>query len=382
MKSMIRKDIEDVAWQEQIRVLISDGSASLRVTLRKMIESDSGIRVVDIARSGAEAVDKTLRLRPDVVVMGLHMPILDGLDALKDIVNLHLAPVIMIAGANLKDTQLGVEAIVYGAFDFISGPDGSENLHHQTKSIILKIKQAASANVKINPLSPTKCKKINCNHTNDSKDFFQVKIRPTFYPNFGFKAVALGISTGGPKSIFKVLPYLPAHLNAAIFVIQHMPASFITTFAQRIDTNTKLPCHESQDGMIVEPGTIYVGKGGSHLELKEQGNGQVVIQQSPEPKHLFMPSVDITMQSVCKLFGAHTVGVLMTGMGRDGALGMSDIQNAGGMTIVENQDTAIVFGMPQEAIKLGAAQRVVPNYEIAGEIVKAVNVTHNGKENE
>lgn len=188
----------------------------------------------------------------------------------------------------------------------------------------------------------------------------------------GFKLVALGISTGGPRSIFHVLPRLPQNLNAAVIVVQHMPAAFILPFTRRLESKSAMKCLETREGIKLEPGTIYVASGGYHLKLEKKIDGEVVIRQTKEPYHLFMPSIDIMMDSVIPIFGADTVGVLMTGMGRDGAEGMVKIRKAGGITIAESEETAVVFGMPQEAINRGGAEVVVPDWAIAEEIVKAV----------
>lgn len=188
----------------------------------------------------------------------------------------------------------------------------------------------------------------------------------------GFKLVALGISTGGPRTIFHVLPVLPKDLNAAVIVVQHMPVAFIPPFTQRLALKSAMKCVETEAGMKVEPGIIYVATGGYHLKLVKKINGDVLIRQTKEPQHLFMPSIDIMMDSAADIFGPDTVGVLMTGMGRDGAEGMVKIKEAGGMTIAESEETAVVFGMPQEAINRGGVRVVLPDWAIAREIVKAV----------
>ncbi len=369
-ETMTQKKIQRM---NRIRVLLCDDSAFLRVTLRKIIESEPGMQVVDIARNGAEAVDKALRLKPDVITMNVHMPVVDGLDALKDIVYLKLAPVIMLAAPTTEDAAAAIDAMEAGAFDFITKPDNVNSLASRASAILLKIKQAAACNpYRRNGPGEPQPDLPEGRDTTRAQDPHKPGKETVPVRQRGFKAVALGLSTGGPKAIFAVLPHLPGDLNAAIFVVQHMPPPFITTFARRVDNKTQLACVESGAGMKVEPGTIYIAKGDFHLKLMEKNNGDVVIRQSKEPPHQFMPSVDVTMNSVCDLFGNQSVGVLMTGMGKDGARGMERISNAGGMTVVESKETAVVFGMPGEAIKRGAARRIVPNRKIAAEIIDAV----------
>jgi two-component system chemotaxis response regulator CheB len=354
--------------RNKIKILICDDSAFLRVTMRRIIESDPGIEVVDIARNGEEAIEKAIRLKPDVIILGLHMPVVDGLTALKDIVRLKIAPVIMLSAATTEDALATMEAMEAGAFDFIAKPDEIQSMDVQSAAIIQKLKQAAASNIY------GKLRKSQ----QPIKENEKVSFLSSFPPKSsdpggnGFKAVALGLSTGGPRSIFKVLPHLPPDLNAAVIVVQHMPAAFITTFTRRLNRKTAVECIESEPGMKVEPKKIYIARGGYHLKLIQRSNNDIRIRQSKAPQHIFMPSVDITMHSVCDIFGPDTIGVLMTGMGHDGADAMVRISGAGGTTIAESEETAIAFGMPREAIRRGGAQQVVPNWAIADEIIKAV----------
>jgi two-component system chemotaxis response regulator CheB len=362
--------LQDITgFTDKIKILICDDSAFLRVTLRRIIESDPLIDVVDFARNGEEAIEKAIRLHPDVITMDLHMPVVDGLTALKDIVRLKIAPVIMLSAATKEDAYSTLEAMEAGAFDFIPKPDEIQSMDVHSAAIIQKLKHAAASNIygKIHiNRQPTRTKKEK------GLGLLASPPKSSATGGKGFKAVALGLSTGGPRSIFKVLPQLPSDLNAAVFVVQHMPPAFITTFSQRLGQSTTMECLESEPGMKVEPKKIYVARGGYHLKLMQRSNNEIRIRQSRDPHHLFIPSVDIMMNSVCDIFGIDTVGVLMTGMGRDGAEAMARIAREGGRTIVESQETAIVFGMPQEVIKRGAAQHIVPNWAIADEIIKAV----------
>ncbi|MCP4155312.1 MAG: chemotaxis-specific protein-glutamate methyltransferase CheB [bacterium] len=356
-----------------IKVLICDDSAFMRVTLKGILESDPGIEVIGTARNGEKAVQKAGQSKPDVVTMDIHMPVMDGIAALKEIVKQKIAPVIMISSLAIKDAPVTVTAMEAGAFDFITKPNEMGGVLMYSEDIIRKVKEAASSNIysKIDKPGKTKTllppRKPKPTHTPPRRP-----LSKSSRSGIGFKAVVLGLSTGGPKTIYNVLPKLPPDLNAAVIIVQHMPPAFLTTYAQHIDTKTQMGCLESDAGMQLEPGKIYVAKGASHLRLSKKSAGEVIIQQAKEPKHLFMPSVDIVMDAVLEVFGADTIGVLMTGMGRDGAKAMVNVVKAGGKTIAESKETAIVFGMPYEAIKLGGAQVVVPNHLIAAEIVKAV----------
>ncbi|UCH98761.1 MAG: chemotaxis-specific protein-glutamate methyltransferase CheB [Candidatus Aminicenantes bacterium] len=356
--------------EKKIRVLICDDSAFLRVTLRRIIESDPGIGVIDIARNGEEAIEKAIRLKPDVIAMDLHMPLVDGLTALKDIVRLKIAPVIMLSAVTTEAAPAAVEAMEAGAFDFIPKTDEIDSMDIHSAAIIRKIKQAAVSDI----YGKMKMDVDDVNPPASSA----APPKSSAIGGQGFKAVALGLSTGGSLSIFKVLPQLPAGLNAAVIVVQHMPPAFISTFIQRLNRRTAMECVESEAGMRVESQKIYIAKGGYHLKLVQPPNSDIMIRQSKEPRHTFMPSVDVTMHSVCDIFGPDTIGVLMTGMGQDGADAMARITRVGGTTIAESEETAVVFGMPREAIKRGGVQHVVPNWAIAHEIIKAVHKSRKG----
>ncbi len=349
-----------------IGVLICDDSGLVRATLRKIIDSTPGMKVIDYARHGAEAVEKAKRLKPDVVTMDIYMPMMDGIAALKEIVRCRIAPVIMISGATRKDANAAVNAMQAGAFDFIAKPDEGTDLEVYGEDIVNKIKEAATSNLyaKLHAVT-TAVPDIST-----EKEEAGEAARPG--KAAGFKAVVLGVSTGGPKTIYNVLPYLPPTLNAAIIVVQHMPPAFLSVFAKQVDKKTVMECVETKPGMHLEPGRIYIAKGGLHMKLFKRANGDMLIRHSNEPHHTFMPSVDITMKAVLKVFGTDTIGVLMTGMGRDGAEGMVDIVKAGGKTIAESEQTAIVFGMPREAIKQGGATYVLPNHQIANQIISLV----------
>jgi two-component system, chemotaxis family, protein-glutamate methylesterase/glutaminase len=355
-----------------IDVLICDDSAVIRVTLRHIINSEPGLRVIDVARNGEEAIEKAIRLEPDVILLSLDLPVVDGLTVLKDIVRLKIAPVVILSPYRSEEARSTIEAIEAGAFDFILKVDERDLKEQHSSAIIQKLKQAAASNIyqKILPLqSPIDTK---------DKSWFLSSSSPKSFNTGGkgFKVVIIGLSTGGPHSIFKVLPQLPRNLNAAVIVVQHMPPAFISPFTYRLNKKTALECVESQMGMKLFPHKIYIARGGYHLKLCECSGSEICFLETRKPNHTFMPSVDITMHSVCDIFGPDTIGVLMTGMGQDGAEAMARISELGGITIAESEETAIAFNMPQEAIRRGGARYIVPNWAIADRIVEAVQECH------
>ncbi|OQX26694.1 MAG: chemotaxis response regulator protein-glutamate methylesterase [Desulfobacteraceae bacterium IS3] len=357
---------------KKIKVLICDDSALMRRSLKKIIESDPELEVVGTARDGEDSVNKARQMRPDVVTMDVNMPGMDGITALQIIVNEEIAPVLMVSSLTQEGAIATFESMALGAFDYVPKPGGTVTVQMGpvAPEMIKKIKAAAQPGVlrKLTRkcLSPTeKVSQIRQRHKRIRRAIASVR-------GPGFKAVAIGISTGGPKTLFDVLPFLPEDLPAAIFLVQHMPGPFISSYARRIDNHCHLRCVEVEPGMIAEPGTIYLAKGGFHLALYRNPSGKILIRTPKKPEHTFIPSVDIMMNSVLEVFGADTVGVLMTGMGKDGAESMVKIRQAGGITIAESEESAIVFGMPGEAIAMGGAEIVAPSWDIAEEIIKAV----------
>ncbi len=353
------------------KVLICDDSALMRRSLKKIIESDRSLKVVAAARDGNDAVEKARELRPDVITMDINMPGMDGITAMQIIVEDKIAPVLMVSSLTEEGAEATFESMALGAFDYVAKPGGtvSVNMAEVAGEIIAKLK-AATRRGTINKLRPHRTDPQRCPGRRPRPARKRTADKQT---GPGFKVVAIGISTGGPKTIFDVLPYLPADLEAAVIMVQHMPPSFIPSFAQRLDKACPLPVVCTETGMEIKSGTIYLAGGGRHLTLFRKPNGLVVARTPTRPKHLFIPSVDVMMGSVVELFGKDTVGVLMTGMGDDGADSMVRIKESGGHTIVESDETAIVFGMPREAIERGGADVVVPSWDIADEIIAAVS---------
>jgi len=346
-----------------LRVLIADDSAMMRKMLKKMLESDVDIEVVGAARDGLDVVEKARELKPDVITMDVNMPGQDGITALQYIINDKICPVVMVSSLTQEGAATTFEALELGAFDFVGKPGGtvSSNMESVADELIAKVKAAAVPNRRRKAPERTA----------------RTRRQPVEYPPVSrskvMKVVAMGISTGGPKVIYEVLPQLPRDINAAIFMVQHMPPNFTTTYAKRLNDACQLEVVEASPGMKVQPGTVYIGSGGRHLNVVKNGPGDVLLRLPTKPDHLFVPSVDVMMNSVLSVYGKRTIGVIMTGMGDDGADAMVAIRRAGGITIAESEESAIVFGMPGETIKRGGATRVVPIWDIAGEIIKAVN---------
>jgi two-component system chemotaxis response regulator CheB len=335
----------------------------MRQTLKRIIAAAADLDLVGLARDGEDAVAKARELRPDVVSMDINMPRLDGITALQMILEERICPVVMLSSLTQRSAATTFECLELGAFDFVAKPDGtvSSNLGAVADELISKLRAAASRGIVTRRLG--------------------IRVRPPRYrppaePTFSAitrkRAIAIGISTGGPATLHEVLPLIPADVPAPIFLVQHMPPAFIASFAKRLNECCALQVVEARAGVLVEEGVCYIAPGGLHLCVHRRMGGEVVIRTPATPATLFMPSVGVMMESVLKAYGIATIGVLMTGIGDDGADQMVAITKAGGHTIAESKETAVVYGMPREAVDRGGARVVAPSYEVAKEIVKAV----------
>jgi two-component system chemotaxis response regulator CheB len=338
----------------------------MRQTLKRIIAASADLDLVGLARDGEDAVAKARELRPDVVSMDINMPKLDGVTALQMILQENICPVVMVSSLTQEGTATTFECLELGAFDFVGKPDGtvSSNMGAIAEELISKLKAAASRGIV-----------DRMQRGRERRKPYQAPTRATFEFVTRKKAVAIGISTGGPATLQEVLPLIPADVPASLFLVQHMPPAFIASFAKRLDDHCALKVVEGRSGMAVEPSVCYVAPGGMHLCLHRKMTGEVVIRTPTTPATLFVPSVGVMMASVLNIYGADTIGVLMTGIGDDGADSMVAIKQAGGHTIAESEQTAVVYGMPREAVERGGACVVAPSHEVAGEIVKAVRRT-------
>ena len=356
---------------KKIRVLIADDSALMRRTLRRIITEERDFELVDAARDGNDALQKARELKPDVLSLDINMPGMDGLTVLQHIVEENICPVVMVSSLTQKGAQTSFEAMELGAFDFVGKPDGtvSADMGATAQELVLKLKHAAGSG------TSTNTRKIRLERIAKTRSGGVLELPKNGFHKmgkFGYKAVAIGISTGGPATIMEVLPLIPKTVNAAFFLVQHMPGSFITSFVRRLQESCKMKIVEAELGMDVQPGVCYVGKGGYHMIVHERAGGKVIVRTPSTPQTLFMPSASITMESVLRVYGQDTIGVLMTGIGDDGADQMVAITQAGGYTIAESEETAVVYGMPREAFERGGAKEVRPSYQIAESILKQI----------
>ena len=356
---------------KQISVLIVDDSALMRREIRRILESDQDLKVVAASRSGEEALEHIAQFDPDVVTLDINMGEMDGLTALQHIMMKSPRPVVMLSSLTQEGTTTTYEALELGAVDFVGKPGGtiSKNIGEVATDLIFKVKSAATASLS---RLGTSRRRRRSQPQSYRKSFVLGGQKSVEF--FG-KVVVIGQSTGGPNTIFEILPHLPADLGVPIFIVQHMPKTFTPGFAKRLDDNSAIAFKEAASGDVVEPGRGYLAPGDMHMTLAQRGLGQkgTVIRLNKTPLGtLHTPSVDVTMDSILEFYGANTIGVLLTGMGSDGADAMVNIRRSGGRTIAESEETCIVFGMPKEAITRGGAEFVLPSYEIAKKIIELV----------
>ena len=363
--------------KHRIKVLIVDDSALMRRTLKEILQTDDELEVIGTARDGRDAVEKANELKPDVITMDINMPVMDGLTSMQHILHDHPEiPVVMISSLTTEGALTTFEALALGAFDYVAKPSGtvSSNLHIVGREIIEKVKLAYRSSKRRSWINRIRERTAAAGRRTSA---VPVRVRRQPAPQTGdlTAVVVVGISTGGPGTLMHLLPKLPPDLEAAVLVVQHMPASFTSSFAKRLAEACAISFKEAEAGDVLANGRGYLAPGGYQLLVHRDGR---LLRVSRSPVTTFMPSVNVTMESVLeRIGGSRTVGVLMTGMGDDGADAMVNIRRAGGITIAEDESTAIVFGMPREAILRGGAEIVVPAPQVANEIVKAVERIRN-----
>ncbi|MFP4424690.1 MAG: chemotaxis response regulator protein-glutamate methylesterase [Candidatus Woesearchaeota archaeon] len=335
-----------------IRVIVTDDSAFMCKLLSDIINSDPELEVVATARDGKELLEKLEKNKPDLVTLDISMPVMDGITALKEIMNKNPLPVIMIS--SLADEENTFTCLELGAVDFIPKTSGiiSIDMNKKKDIIINKIKAAFSA-------------RLDTTITEQSVG----ETKP--YSGKYDQILCIGASTGGPKAIESVLQGLPGDFPLPVLIVQHLPEEFTLPFSKRLDRLCALKVKEAENHEAIKPGVVYVAPGDFHMEIKKEK--VPVIKLTKDLVVLGVrPSVDVMMKSAAEIYGEKTIGVLLTGMGKDGAEGMKLIKDKNGETIVQDETTSIVPGMPRAAIKLGAATEVVPLSSIAKEVLKRI----------
>lgn len=345
--------------QPPCRVLIVDDSALVRQVLSEILARDPGIEVVGTAADPLLAREKIKRLNPDVLTLDVEMPRMDGLAFLENLMRLHPLPVVMVSSLTERGADTTLQALALGAVDFIAKPklDVARGLEGYAEELCEKVRTAARSRVRaISTQSSTR------RLSPQSPPASPIRFRTTD------RLIAIGASAGGTEALRVVLEGMPADAPAVV-ITQHIPASFSTAFAERLDRHSAMSVREASDGEAVLPGHAYLPPGGQHLRIIRDGaRWRCRIDDSPAVNR-HKPAVDVLFRSVATAAGANAIGVILTGMGDDGARGMLELKQAGASTLVQDEATSVVWGMPGSAVRLGAAEEMLPLEQIAHRLV-------------
>ncbi len=348
-----------------VRVLVVDDSAFMRYVVSKELSADPSIKVVGMARDGLDALQKVGELKPDVVTMDLEMPRMDGLTALGRLMSENPVPVVLLSSLTQEGAAVTIHGLELGAADFVTKPSTVQAASSvETWQVLLvKVKAAARLDVRRLRTRSTQAPRVT------PRPPVQIAAPREQLKKPG-RLVVVGTSTGGPRALFDVIPRLPSSLDAAVVVVQHMPPGFTRSLASRLNDVSPLEVKEAEDGDQIALGRALLAPGDFHMVVKR--GGRIGLERSPS-LHGVRPAVDVTMESAASVFGARTVGVVLTGMGRDGTAGALSIRRAGGVVVAEDETTCVVYGMPRSAYEAGAVNKVVRLERVADAIVQAVS---------
>jgi two-component system chemotaxis response regulator CheB len=369
-----------------IKVVVVDDSAFMRKSITMMLESDPNVKVVATAKDGKDGVEKVKQYQPDIVTLDVEMPVMDGITALKTMMRECPTPVLMVSSVTTEGAQITLDALNAGAIDFIAKDrsffsveianikdDLLEKVHHIAGSRLVQVSMQrlrhliqlkfddSTRRAGVKPLSPE-----------------PVHTKPSIRKNYitrgihDFKAMLLGVSTGGPFALLQMLPKLPGDFPLPIAIVQHMPPNFTRSMAERLDSQCQLHVREAEDGDKMEKGTVLIAPGGRHLTFRKRGT-DVVAKISPEPKSaLYKPSVDVTMLSALDAYNGSLLGVIMTGMGKDGLEGLRGFKRRNGYVLAQDEESCVVYGMPKAVVDDGLADAIVPLDGIAEALTNIV----------
>lgn len=359
----------------KIRALIVDDSAYNRMAISRMLSEDPEVEVAGTAHDGVDAIAKTVRLSPDVITLDLEMPNMDGFTFLRWLMKERPTPVLVLSSRS--DSRSVFRAMELGAVDFLAKPEAriSRSIESVRDELLAKVHamlHLEMAKVKSTMELLALEKAVPAPRKEDDTAFEKSPI----------ELVAVASSTGGPPAIQAIVTALPAGFGAAVVISQHMPPGFTRSFAERLNKLSSVVVTEAAAGDRVRPGSVLIAPGGHHLVIKRERGGLFAEVESREPADKYVPSADRMMASAAEASGAATLGVVLTGMGNDGAEGVRAIRQRNGQSIAESEETAVIFGMPLEAIRTGCIDKVLPLGLLAGEIIERCRPSKNGREKE
>jgi len=353
---------------QKVKVLVVDDSAFMRKILTDILDNSETVEVIGVARNGADAIKQVNLLKPDVVTMDIEMPILNGIDALREIMNCNPVPVIMLSSLTSDGADATLTCLDIGAVDFIQKPSSvfRINIDELKKELINKINIAAKIdlNLKNKPVS-----------INKSQSFIKPSKQLTKSKEGKHYFIIIGTSTGGPRALQHVIPLMPKDIPASILIVQHMPPGFTKSLAQRLNNMSNITVKEAEDEEKALPGYAYIAPGDHHLKIKRYNNDVFITLSNDQVVSGHRPSVDTLFKSVANNINDNIIAVIMTGMGADGSNGVKELKaNTDCYVIAQDKNTSIVYGMPRSAVNTGYVDDIVPLDEIKNYILKRLGV--------
>ncbi len=352
---------------KRLTALVVDDSAFARSMITKRLEGDQDFGTIETARDGQDALEKLESVSPDVITMDVQMPKLDGLGALKQIMATRPTPVVMLSSLTGDDTDTTITALELGAVDFFLKPsiadaagggsgerDLVETIKLAARVPVARLARAIRSEGKPEAAQASRAGSVS--RRGDSRSAKKLE-----------RVIVIASSTGGPRALSRVVPYLPVDERVGYIIVQHMPAGFTKSLAERLNQAGAMNVHEAEKGEFIQGGVALMAPGGHHLVVAS--NGEIDLTDGPT-LHGVRPAADITMQSVARAYGRKSMGVVLTGMGADGKDGCGAIRAAGGPVVVEDESTCVVYGMPRAVVEAGHASKVAPIDRVARQVVK------------
>lgn len=351
-----------------INVMIVDDSAVVRQVLSELFNETSGIKVQDLAVDPVQAMEKMQRQWPDVIVLDVEMPRMDGITFLKQLMQTRPTPVVICSSLTQKGTETSVQALAAGAVEVIAKPQGDIRnfLQGPGRELVQAVRAASLARmnrVRTQPVVPEARPKLTADAILDAPNGTQTHQATD-------RIIAIGTSTGGTQALEEILTQLPRNCPG-IAIVQHMPEKFTASFAERLDRLSNITVREAQQGDRILRGQALIAPGGRHMMIKRSGNTYTVDVVDGPLVSRHKPSVDVLFRSAAKFAGKNALGIILTGMGDDGAKGLKEMHDCGAQTVAQDEDSCVVFGMPKEAIKLGAVDRIISLDQVAHAIMNS-----------
>jgi two-component system chemotaxis response regulator CheB len=337
-----------------IKVLVVDDSRVVTKIVTRILEKDPAIQVIDTASNGYEAIEKVQKLKPDVVTLDIEMPLMNGLEALRHIMAHNPLPVIILSTVTRDDANITMEALNIGACDFVTKDFSNSLISDKARELVSKVKDMAKnrARLRLKGFKPQE-QPLAVNHKATGKR----------------EVISIGASTGGPPALQYILSHLPKDFPVPVVISQHMPRLFTQSFAERLDKMSQLTVKEAEDREPVQSGVALIAPGDMHLALKRRGR-QVVVDLVKDGTYIYRPSVDLLMGSTAAAYEGSAAGLILTGMGNDGVVGMKELKSKGGYVIAQDEETCVVYGMPKAVVNARIADAVLPIDRIPEEIIR------------